>query len=145
MKSALHITLLTLLFSLMGCSSLPRPMRDNEFGNYLSAQCAEGVNKAILGDQSGFHTCFFAAYSRVRDPLRGGEDIQSIRLSLETLLQAVGDDAFAYHLGNEPEPVRSGVAWFLQGVYLGDTPKTHNLLDQTQDYNFELITARRRN
>ena len=130
---------------LSGCTSLPTPVRDNEVGNYLSGTCWQGAQKAMTGDPAGFHESFFAAYSRVRDPMMGGEDIESIRETIAGLLAAVDDEAFSSHLRVEPEPVRSGVAWFLSTAKLSDAPETHRVIAETRDYDFELEQSYRRN
>ncbi len=101
--------------------------------------------KAMSGDASGFHECFFAAYSRVRDPMLGGEDIESIRETVSGLLKSVGDQTFSSGLAAEPEPVRSGVAWFLTSSDLSDAPETRRVIAETRDYDFELERSYRRN
>ena len=132
---------------LAGCTSpsLPAPMRDNETGNLLSSTCWRAAQKAQAGDREAFHDCFFAAYSRVRDPMLGGEDLESIDLTLEKLLSSVGDHVFARRLHEESPPIRSGVAWFLKQIDLQSAPETKAVTAAAHDYNFELERASREN
>jgi len=130
---------------LSGCASLPKPLLENELGIRLSNACWRGAQKVLAGDPAGFHECFYAAYSRVRDPMRGGEDLESIRETLDGLLAAVGDQTFSLRLAAESEPVRSGVAWFLTSADLSQAPETRRVLAKTRDFDFELERAYRRN
>ncbi len=135
------------LLLLVGCNSppLPAPMRDNEVGNLLSSACWKAAQKAQAGDHEAFHDCFFAAYSRVRDPMLGGEDLESIDLTLEKLLSSVGDHVFACRLQEESPPIRSGVAWFLKQFDLQSAPETKAVTAGAHDYSFELERASRQN
>lgn len=136
------LTLAALL--LAGCAaSLPTPIADNETGNRLSGLCYKGAQAALAGDESGWHDGFFAAYSRARDPMLGGEDLESIRETLGDLLARSGDESFATALAKETPPVRSGAAYFLSGISLDVYPKTKALVTSTPDYDFELEKASR--
>jgi hypothetical protein len=142
-KNAMLALMLAQILS--GCASLPKPLLENELSIRLSNACWRGAQKAMAGDPAGFHECFYAAYSRVRDPMRGGEDLESIRETLNGLLAAVGDQTFSSRLAAESEPVRSGVAWFLTSADLSHAPETRRVLAKTRDFDFELERAYRRN
>ena len=130
---------------LTGCTSLPTPMRDNANGNQISSTCWRAAQQAKHGNNAAFHQCFFAAYSRARDPLLGGEDLESIITTLQELLSAVGDHAFATQLAAEAPPIRSGASWFLRPEDLQTAPETKAVLAATRDYDFELERSIRRN
>jgi hypothetical protein len=136
---------LALILILSGCASLPEPLLENELGIRLSNACWRGAQKVLAGDPTGFHECFYAAYSRVRDPMRGGEDLESIRETLTGLLYEVGDQTFSSRLAAESEPVRSGVAWFLSSADLSQAPETRRVITETRDFDFELERAYRQN
>jgi hypothetical protein len=129
---------ITAFILLSGCTSLPTPMRDNANGNHLSSTCWRAAQEAKHGNNAAFHECFYAAYSRVRDPLLGGEDLESIIATLQQLLSAVGDRTFATQLAAESPPIRSGVSWFLRPADLQAAPETKAILAATRDYDFEL-------
>ena len=132
-------------FILTGCASLPKPLHDNANGNFLSGTCWRSAEQAKRGDQQAFHTCFFAAYSRARDPMVGGEDLESIYESVHGLLAAVGDDAFAAALSAESPPVRNGVGYFLFMFPLdAPYPKTTAVIHATPHYEMELEKANAR-
>lgn len=128
----------------LGCAPmLPKPMADNENGNLLSGICHRASQAVLNGDANGWHDCFFASYSRARDPMLGGEDLESIAATLTELLAKAGDDQFAAALAKETPPVRAGVAYFLSANTLALYPKTKAVVASTPDYDFELEKASR--
>lgn len=137
---------MAVFFCVAGCSSLPTPMQDNAKGNRLSAACSQAAQRVRQaaqrvrqGDGAAFHECFFAAYSRMRDPMLGGEDLESIAHTLQQLLLTAGDHAFATALAKELPPIRSGVSWFLlRRENLAGAPETKAVIAATRDYDFEL-------
>jgi hypothetical protein len=133
------------LLVLSSCHSLPEPMRDNDAGNLLSGACWRAAENARCGDLRAFHECFFAAYSRARDPMLGGEDLESIDLTLQRLLASVGDHAFASQLAAESPPIQSGAAWFLRSVDLQTSPETKAVVASARHFDFELERSTRRN
>ncbi len=120
-------------------------MRDNDTGNRLSSACWQAAQRAQHGDSAAFHECFFAAYSRVRDPMLGGEDLEVMIETIQQLLHSVGDQVFATMLAKESPPIRCGVSWFLPREDLTSAPKTRAIIAATQDYDFELERSIRRN
>jgi len=73
----------------------------------------EAVTAAIKGDDLGIHSAFIATYVRASLPYFGGEDLESISLSLGFLLYKCGDKRFSEVLKIERPEVVSAVKAFL--------------------------------
>jgi hypothetical protein len=125
---------------LAGCASLPQPLRDDDSGMKL----ARLTNKAYadpLTDED-VHQVLFATYSRSRDPLMGGEDLEMIHGNLIRLRQRLGDKRFSDALRREDSAVISAVGWHLgadsQAV---DFPLSSRTIAETPKKTFELEAA----
>lgn len=125
---------------LAGCTSLPQPLRDDDSGMKL----ARLTNKAYadpLTDQD-VHQVLFATYSRSRDPLMGGEDLEMIHANLIRLRQRLGDQGFSDALRLEDSAVISAVGWHLgadsQSV---DFPLSSRTIAEAPKKTFELEAA----
>lgn len=134
----LSAVILSLL--LVGCSSLPKPLRDDDTGMKL----ARLTNKAYadpLTDED-VHWVLFAAYSRSRDPLMGGDDLEMIHANLIKLRQRLGDKRFSDALSREDSATISAV-----GLHLGadsqaaDFPLSSDTISKTPKRTFELEAA----
>jgi hypothetical protein len=125
---------------LAGCASLPQPLRDDDSGMKL----ARLTNKAYadpLTDED-VHQVLFATYSRSRDPLMGGEDLEMIHANLIRLRQRLGDKRFSDALRREDSAVTSAVGWHLgadsQAV---DFPLSSDTIANAPKRTFELEAA----
>ena len=84
----------------------------------------------------------FAAYSRSRDPLMGGEDLEMINENLVRLRDRLGDERFAASLRRENPAVVSAVAWHLRPkASSGVFPISSEVLKQAPKKTFELEAA----
>ncbi|MCB1100650.1 MAG: hypothetical protein KDN22_34125 [Verrucomicrobiae bacterium] len=125
---------------LASCASLPQPLCDDDSGMKL----ARLTNKAYadpLTDED-VHQVLFATYSRSRDPLMGGEDLEMIHANLIMLRQRLGDKRFSDALRHEDAAVISAVGWHLgadsQSVYF---PLSSRTIAEAPKKTFELEAA----
>jgi hypothetical protein len=84
------ITTLACAILLAGCEVLPKPLLDDENGTRLSGLTHRAHDIELT--EEAIHEVFYAAYSRTRDPLMGGEDMEKIHLNLIVLRDRLGDD-----------------------------------------------------
>lgn len=125
---------------LAGCTSLPHPLRDDDSGMKL----ARLTNKAYADPLTSedVHQVLFATYSRSRDPLMGGEDLEMIHANLIRLRQRLGDQGFSDALRLEDSAVISAVGWHLgadsQSV---DFPLSSRTIAEAPKKTFELEAA----
>ena len=125
---------------LAGCTSLPQPLRDDDSGMKL----ARLTNKAYADPLTSedVHQVLFATYSRSRDPLMGGEDLEMIHANLIRLRQRLGDQGFSDALRLEDSAVTSAVGWHLgadsQSV---DFPLSSRTIAEAPKKTFELEAA----
>lgn len=129
---------------LAGCASLPQSLRDDDIGMKL----ARLTNKAYadpLTDED-VHQVLFATYSRSRDPLMGGEDIEMIHANLIRLRQRLGDKRFSDALRLEDSAVTLAVGWHLgadsQAV---DFPLSSLTISKAPKKTFEIEAAYAKN
>ena len=127
-----------------GCSlspsSLPTPYPEVEDGPSLHGQTY--MHRAGMPDAAEIHHIFFAAYSRSRIKLLGGEDLETITINLIELRNRLGDNAFATALAKEHPAVISSVA-----SHLGEEarnprfPASAKLIAGSPRYKLELDQA----
>lgn len=125
---------------LAGCASLPQPLRDDDSGMKL----ARLTNKAYadpLTDED-VHQVLFATYSRSRDPLMGGEDLEMIHANLIRLRQRLGDKRFSDALRREDSAMISAVRWHLgTDAQSADFPLSSRTIAEAPKKTFELEVA----
>jgi hypothetical protein len=125
---------------LVGCASLPQPLRDDDSGMKL----ARLTNKAYadpLTDED-VHQVFFATYSRSRDPLMGGEDLEMIHANLIRLRHRLGDKRFSDALLREDSAVISAVGWHLGAASQSvEFPLSSRTIAEAPKTTFELEAA----
>ncbi len=92
-------------------------------------------------DEASIHRAFYAAYSRARVGLMGGEDLEAIFANLKDLRARLGDRDFAAALEKEDPAVRSGVGYFCRKMSAAEFPLSRAVLDKTPDHKFELEKA----
>jgi len=135
-----RLILLPVAISLGACSPLPEPLKEEEIGRHLESLTY--VPESSLKDQQEIHRAFFAAYSRSRVKLLGGEDLEAITGNLNELRSRMGDGPSAEALAREHPAVRSAV-----GSHMGreapnpQFPETARLLAATPGYRLELDEA----
>lgn len=147
MKNCAAIVLAAALIS--GCvsspnssssSALPEPFPEVEGGPSLHGQTY--MKGPGIPDAAEAHHIFFAAYSRSRIKLLGGEDLETIALNLAELRARLGDDTFATALVKEHPAVISAV-----GGHLGQEarnpafPATAKLIANNPHHQLELNQA----
>ena len=126
--------------ALIGCAQFPKPIPDDVNGKRLArmtyiAQEDELTPRAI-------HDVLFAAYSRTRDKLMGGEDLEAIHLNLRDLRTRLGDERFADALKQEDPAVVSAIRWYLDSDTGGSAyPRTDDLLSGHPARGYELQAA----
>ena len=125
---------------LASCASLPQPLCDDGSGMKL-ARLTNKAYAAPLTDDD-VHQVLFAAYSRSRDPLMGGEDLEMIHANLIRLRQRLGDKRFSDALRLEDSAVISAVGWHL-GVDSPsvDFPLSSRTIADAPKKTFELEAA----
>lgn len=96
---------------LVGCTGLPEPIRDDDSGMKLARLTYKAHAEPLTAED--VHQVLFASYSRSRDPLKGGEDLEMIHENLIQLRQRLGDKRFAHALGLEDPAVVAAVGWHL--------------------------------
>lgn len=125
---------------LVGCASLPQPFRDDESGMKL-ARLTNKANADPLTDED-VHLALFATYSRSRDPLMGGEDLEMIHANLNRLRQRLGDKRFSDALLQEDLAVISAVGWHLgTDAQSADFPLSSRTIAEAPKKTFELEVA----
>jgi hypothetical protein len=127
------------LFILASCAQLPEPWPDSESGMKLANMTY--IAPDATPDEASIHRVFYAAYSRTRVGLLGGEDLEAIHAGLKDLRTRLGDRDFAAALEKEDPAVRSGVGYFCGEVTRENFPLTRAVLDKTPNYKFELEKA----
>ncbi len=96
---------------LAGCARLPVPFRDDDSGMKLARLTDRAYADPLSAED--VHQVLFATYSRSRDPLMGGEDLEMIHGNLIRLRQRLGDKRFSDALRREDSAVTSAVGWHL--------------------------------
>jgi hypothetical protein len=125
---------------LAGCTGLPQPLRDDDSGMKL-ARLTNKAHADPLTDED-VHQVFFAAYSRARDPMMGGEDLEMIHGNLIHLRQRLGDQRFSDALQREDPAVTSAVGWHLApDSGSADFPLSSRTLADAPRKTFELEAA----
>ena len=125
---------------LAGCASLPQPLRDDDNGMKL-ARLTNRAYAEPLSDED-IHQVLFATYSRSRDPLMGGEDLEMIHDNLIRLRQRLGDKGFSDALRREGDAVTSAVGWHLGAASKSvDFPLSSLTIAEAPKKKFELETA----
>jgi hypothetical protein len=88
------------------------------------------------------HQVLFATYSRSRDPLMGGEDLEMIHGNLIRLRQRLGDKGFSDALRREEKAVISAVGWHLGADSKSDEfPLSSLAIAEAPKEAFELETT----
>ncbi|MCX6865351.1 MAG: hypothetical protein NTV46_03885 [Verrucomicrobia bacterium] len=125
---------------LADCTSLPQPLRDDDNGMKLAGLTNKANDDPLTNE--GVHQVLFATYSRSRDPLMGGEDLEMIHENLIRLRQRLGDKSFSDALRLEDPAVISAVGWHLgadsQSV---DFPLSSRTIAEAPKKTFELEAA----
>lgn len=131
---------LTLGLLLAGCSSLPEPFRDDDSGMKLARLTQKAYADPLTDEE--VHQVFFATYSRSRDPMMGGEDLEMIHGNLIRLRERLGDEGFATALNREDAAVVSAVGWHLGTDAQSDRyPLTSHAFVKAPKKTFELESA----
>ncbi|WP_035605853.1 hypothetical protein [Haloferula sp. BvORR071] len=124
-------------------SALPEPYPEVEGGPSLHGQTY--MKNPGIPDAAEIHHIFFAAYSRSRIKMRGGEDLETIALNLAELRTRLGDEAFAAALTKEHPAVVSAVASHFGREEARNPafPLTAKLIADSPHYDLELNQAER--
>ena len=128
--------------SLPSSSALPDPYPEVKGGPSLHGQTS--MKGAGIPDAAEIHHIFFAAYSRSRIKLLGGEDLETIATNLIALRARLGDASFAAALAKEHPAVIHAV-----GDHLGEEahnpafPVTAKIFADNPRYDLELNQAAR--
>ena len=85
--------------------------------------------EAADGDPTALHKVFAATYAQVMmSSVNGGEDAESIRESISSILSTTGDSIFSTALKRESHKVQSAVREFLFPSIKTDYPETYTIL-----------------
>lgn len=84
---------------------------------------------AAKGSARALHDLFIADYTRASDPYLGGEDLQSMSMTLGAEARSVGDAKFAEALGRERPEVIHAVR-VIAGGCLAGYPETLKLMSK---------------
>jgi hypothetical protein len=123
-----------------GSSSLPEPFPEVEGGRSLHGQTY--MKNPGIPDAAEIHHIFFAAYSRSRVKMLGGEDLETITLNLIDLRARLGDEAFATALAKEHPAVIYAVGGHLNPDAQNPAfPATAKLIAENPRYHLELDQA----
>ena len=125
---------------LAGCANLPQPLRDDDGGMKL----ARLTNKAHADPLTNkdIHEVLFATYSRSRESVMGGEDLEMIHANLIRLRHRLGDKGFSDALGREDSAVISAVGWHLGADSKAvDFPLSSAMIAKAPKRTFELEAA----
>jgi hypothetical protein len=121
-------------------STLPEPFPEVEGGRSLHGQTY--MHGPGIPDAAEIHHIFFAAYSRSRIKLLGGEDLETIAENLIELRSRLGDASFAAALAKEHPAVIYAVGDHLGGEASNPAfPATAELIGGNPRYKLELDEA----
>ena len=106
--------------------------------------CAEAEALAKRGAPDALRTCFLAAYVRLSQPFLGGEDFDIMLHVYDSVLAAVGDDAFSRALAKQRPEIQSAVGWFMAKFpRMKRCPKTAKLFRDAPKIDWPLDKAYR--